>query len=93
MVATDQQKDSGLLDELLNRLQDKERLAGAATNLAGQQMSAQIMPVQIGGGLLQQLPVPEMQYGVGITGGQSGASREDKMAKLMQMMKLLGMGA
>jgi hypothetical protein len=94
MVATDQQKqkDTGLLDELLKHLADKDRLGNAAKGLAGQQMNAQVMPVQMGGGLLQQLPIPQMQYGAGIMGG-SEASREDKMAKIMKMMQVLGMGA
>jgi len=91
MVATDQQKDPGLLDELLKHLKDKDRLGNAAKGLAGQQMNAQVMPVQMGGGLLQQLPVPQMQYGAGIMGGSSG-SQEDKMARIMKMMKVLGMG-
>jgi len=93
MVATDQQKkDTGLLDELLKHIADKDRLGNAAKGLSGQQMNAQVMPVQMGGGLLQQLPVPQMQAGAGIMGGSS-ASQEDKMAKIMQMMKLMGMGA
>lgn len=94
MVATDQQKqkDTGLLDELLKHLADKDRLGNATKGLAGQQMNAQVMPVQMGGGLLQQLPIPQMQYGAGIMGG-SGGSNEDKMAKIMKMMQVLGMGA
>ena len=93
MVATDQQKqkDPGLLDELLKHLKDKDRFGNAAKGLAGQQMSTQVMPVQMGGGLLQQLPVPQMQYGAGIMGG-SGGSQEDKMARIMKMMQALGMG-
>jgi hypothetical protein len=93
MVATDQQKDPGLLDELLKHLADKDRLGNAAKGLAGQQMNTQVMPVQMGGGLLQQLPVPQMQYGAGIMGYDSNQSREDKMSKIMQIMKAMGMGA
>ena len=93
MVATDQQKDPGLLNELLKHLADKDRLGNAAKGLAGQQMNTQVMPVQMGGGLLQQLPVPQMQYGAGIMGYDSNQSREDKMSKIMQIMKAMGMGA
>jgi len=93
MVATDQQKDPGLLDELLKHLADKDRLGNAAKGLAGQQMNTQVMPVQMVGGLLQQLPVPQMQYGAGIMGYDSNQSREDKMSKIMQIMKAMGMGA
>jgi len=92
MVATDQQKDPGLPDELLKHLADKDRLGNAAKGLSGQQMNTQVMPVQMGGGLLQQLPIPQMQYGAGIMGG-SGGSQEDKMAKIKKMMQVLGMGA
>mgnify|MGYP005988549877 FL=1 len=93
MNATDQQKDAGLLDQILERLKDKERLGNAAMGLASQPTDTQVMPMHFGGGLLQMVPAPQMQYGVGITGSESGASREDKMEKMMQMMKLLGMGA
>ena len=97
MVATDQQKqkDTGLLDELLKHLADKDRLGNAAKGLAGQQMNAQVMPVQMGGGLLQQLPIPQMQYGAGIMGYEgSGESSEERTAKFIQAMKTaLGMGA
>jgi hypothetical protein len=96
MVATDQQKkDPGLLDELLKHLADKDRLGNAAKGLAGQQMNAQVMPVQMGGGLLQQLPIPQMQAGTGIMGYQgSGEGAEERKAKFIQAMKqMLGMGA
>jgi hypothetical protein len=95
MVATDQQKDPGLLDELLKHLADKDRLGNAAKGLAGQQMNAQVMPVQMGGGLLQQLPVPQMQYGAGIMGYEgSGENAVERTAKFIQAMKAaLGMGA
>lgn len=92
MGATDQQKESGLLDELLKHIADKDRLGNAAKGLAGQQMSAQVMPVQMGGGLLQQLPIPQMQYGAGVMGYDSNQSQEDKMSKIMQIMKAMGMG-
>ena len=88
MVATDQQKQKDpLLDELLKHLKDKDRFGNAAKGLAGQQMSTQVMPVQMGGGLLQQLLVPQM-YGAGIMGGPGG-SQEDKMARIMKMMQAL----
>lgn len=94
MVATDQQKkDPGLLDALLKHIADKDRLGNAAKGLAGQQMNAQVMPVQMGGGLLQQLPIPQMQAGIGIMGYDSNQSQEDKMSKIMQIMKAMGMGA
>jgi len=87
---------SGLLD-LFKNMTDEEkqalqRMGQTAAGLA-QPMNEQVAPMQFGGGLLQMMPVPEMQYGVGMMGYQPSDNDGDKMENLMKIMKALGMGA
>ena len=101
MVATDQDEEKqGGLAGLLAMLDDeqKARLKSLGQNAAGvasQPMDQQVMPIQYGGGLLQMMPTPAMQYGQGMMGfagtGESNTEKKAAMIKALKMM--LGMGA
>ena len=97
MVATDQEKQKKFLDGILAKLSEEDtqrKLGQAAANFASQGMGQPMMPVQYGGGLLQMMPTPTMQAGQGIMSinPDSGSTREEKMANMMSLLKMLGMG-
>jgi|14BtaG_2_1085337.scaffolds.fasta_scaffold05123_2 hypothetical protein len=93
MVATDQdkQKQKEFLDVLLSSIADKDRLGKAAQGLSGQQMNTQLAPIQVGGGLLQMMPQPQMQYGQGTMGASGGVDygMGDEKTGVEKLMGLL----
>lgn len=101
MVATDQDEEKqGGFAGLLALLDDeqKARLKSLGENAAGvasQPIEQQVMPTQYGGGLLQMMPTPAMQYGQGMMGfaGNGESNMEKKAAMIKAMKMMLGMGA
>jgi hypothetical protein len=97
MVATDQENEQlGLMQAIFSKMSDEEKaklqgMGQAAARYDAGAMSDQMAPVHLGGGLLQMLSAPQMQYGQGLMGYAPNKGSEDKMAKLMKMMKVMGM--
>jgi hypothetical protein len=96
MVATDQENEQlGLMQAIFSKMSDKDKaklqgMGQAAAGYNANAMSNQMAPVQFGGGLLQMLPAPQMQYGQGMMGNvrpQQGPVERD--AEFVQAMKAL----
>ena len=98
MVATDQENENiGLMQAIFSKMSDEDKaklqkMGQAATNYNANAMSDQMAPVQFGGGLLQMLPAPQMQYGQGMMGYAPSGDKGDKAQAIMKLMQLMGMG-
>jgi hypothetical protein len=98
MVATDQENEQlGLIEAIFSKMSDEDKaklqkVGQAAAGYNANAMSAQMAPVQFGGGLLQMLPAPQMQYGQGMMGYAPSGDKGDKAQAIMKLMQLMGMG-
>ena len=98
MVATDQENENiGLMQAIFSKMSEEDKaklqkVGQAASGYNANPMSNQMAPVQFGGGLLQMLPAPQMQYGQGMMGYAPSGDKGDKAQAIMKLMKLMGMG-
>jgi len=96
MVATDQENENiGLMQAIFSKMSEEDKaklqkMGQAAANYNANPMSDQMAPVQFGGGLLQMLPAPQMQYGQGMMGNvRPQQSPVERDAEFVQAMKAL----